>query len=180
MAFEIGLPKRFQVTNDYDSHRPMLYLATLLVPRGTVVELGCGDGSTMSLNWACRDRKFISFETDEWWAEKIADWILVIDDYSSAMAIAEMEEKIGILFVDSKPGEQRKELLLQWKDKADVIIIHDTEEGAEYVYGMKEALSGFRYRVDMDITGHPRTSAVSQTVDLNYWKQYNVGDHKIT
>lgn len=182
MAFEIGLPKDFKVTNDYNSHRPLLYMALQNVPQGTVMELGCGEGSTFSLAKYCdlQSRNFVSFERDPGWQNKLKGFttLLLEPSYMSVF------EKLGalmpaIVFIDSAPGEERKDLLRQWKDNATVLIVHDSEEGAEYVYGMKEVLSSFISRVDLHIPGHPSTTAVSNKIDLGYWKQYAAGGYKL-
>lgn len=181
----LELPEDFLVTGDYDSHRPLLYLATQLVPRGAIVELGCGHGSTMALSRMAfqQQRPFVSFETNPEWAERFDPWVVrKAKGYHSASLDFSKRffKKSAIVFIDSAPGEGRKELIDIWRSRAQIIIVHDTEEGAEYVYRMREALSRFTYRVDLDIPGHPRTTAVSNSEHLEEWRGYRLNTHQIT
>lgn len=73
------------------------------------------------------------------------------------------------MFIDGKPGEQRKELIEKHRNNAHVIVVHDTEPGAEYVYGMAEILSTFKYRLDYEPEGEPHTTAVSNFINVCDW-----------
>lgn len=172
---EIKVPEEWESTNDWDSHRPMLWLA--LKNKGLdVVEMGSGNGSTLLLDSECynsEDRKFLSIEhTPEKGVMPIYGYSIIRDGYLQIMdrwpEIFELFE-VGILFVDCAPGEIRKELIAEWANVADVIIAHDTEEGAEYVYGMSQILSTFKYRLDYQPEGKPHTTAVSNFVDVTKW-----------
>lgn len=180
MNTNIELPPDFEVTSDYDSHRPLLYLALQRVPRGTVAEFGCGEGSTPPLAGLCeqQNRVFLSFETKEEWAIKFPETTTLISSYEDVFDSKKID-RLAILFIDSAPGEDRLFHIDLWEDYADVIIIHDTEPGAEYVYGLSGILRGFQYRVDLEIAGHPRTTAVSNTIDVREWKKYTVGGYKL-
>lgn len=154
----------WQSRNAYDSHRPALYLAWENT-NGVVMEFGCGDGSTPLLERYCHIQQmpFYSFDTDKEWTSKY-ETTLFVEDLMSLPAMF-----VDLLFVDSKPGEKRKELIEKWKDHAKVIIAHDTEPGAEYVYGMAEILSTFKYRLDYAPEEKPWTTIVSNHIDPNQW-----------
>lgn len=171
----INCPKEWEDVDDYSSHRPLLWLS-LKNTVGNVREFGMGHGSTVLIDKMCesQNRFFNSEETNVDWLEEVHNsydnwWgnlIHIIDNYS------DMElEPHGLLFVDSAPGEERKIIIERNKDICDVIVVHDTEEGANYVYGMKEVLGTFKYRLDYEPIGKPRTTAVSNTVDVTKWVQ---------
>lgn len=157
----IDAPHDWIGTDDYSSHRPLLWLAINNVKDGAVVEFGCGEGSTKLLSLTAE--RFFSFETNEKWAENYPKTKLTID-YAKVKV-----SPLGILFIDSAPGEQRKDLIELHKDNADVIIVHDTEEGAEYVYHMAEILSTFKYRLNYEPIGKPHTTVVSNFIDVTTW-----------
>jgi len=167
----------------------MLWMALEHIKPGLVVELGCGDGSTLPLWRYCEDqrRKFISLESDDDWLVKIATKTGVQVDYIADMQkfIIDYEkytlkEEISILFVDCKPGEVRKDIIAAFAHKAKVIVVHDTEQIANYVYNMSDVLSTFAYRCE--ITNFDvRTTAVSNFYDLSRWKGVRLGPNmKIT
>ena len=130
-----------------------------------IIEFGCGYGSTPLLKKYCEeiDSLFISLETDKEWADKFPG-TLVIDSYKNWSGI-----KPGVLFIDGKPGEERKELIRQYANYAWVIVIHDSEIGADYVYGLHAILSTFKYRVDYQPEGKPHTTAVSNFINVCDW-----------
>lgn len=160
----ISVPPEWEGTNDWDSHRPLLYKSICMMA-GSVYEFGCGFGSTELLQRYCTGRTFISCETNDEWAAKFKN-VVVVQDYSN---ICYPLEKLGVLFVDCAPAEKRVQLIQYWRNRVNVIVVHDTEIGAEYVYGMSEVLSTFKYRLDYQPIGKPHTTAVSNTIDVTKW-----------
>lgn len=133
---------------------------------GLVIECGCGYGSTLLLDKYCK--RFVSYETNKEWFDKLyldvpysLLWVNDWDDVES--------RECHLLFMDCAPGEIRKHLIKKWEDNASVIVVHDTEPGAEYVYGMSEVLSSFKYRLDYQPEGKPYTTAVSNYIDVTSW-----------
>lgn len=167
---EIDCPKGFEAKDDYGSHRPALWVALNNVD-GNVSEIGCGFGSTKLLDAYCmiHGRKFFSFENDEDWSNKIyvnhGMRVIFPKGYPSGL----LPHNPDILFVDSKPGEQRKEIIKDHADSVKVIIVHDTESGAEYVYHMNDVLNSFKYRLDYTPIGKPATTIVSNFVNVCEW-----------
>lgn len=165
---KIIIPDKWHPTNDWDSHRPLLFLAAYHA-KGTIVELGCGYGSTKLLYEYWSDHpdshEFVSLETNGGYQKEFEGTYLVetYDDAAEYMPC-------GLLFIDCAPGEIRKDLIEKHASDADIIVVHDTEPGAEYVYHMAEALSKFKYRCDLKIEGAPMTTAVSNVVDVSKWK----------
>lgn len=170
----IDCPKEWESTNDWDSHRELLWL--VLQNKGAdVIEMGSGEGSTLLLDKECYNsgRRFLSIEnTPEKGCYPIHGYYIIRDGY---LGIENRWDDIfskfdvGILFIDVAPAELRKELIKHWGNKAEIIVVHDTEIGAEYVYGMSEVLSTFKYRLDYQPEGKPHTTAVSNTVNVCEW-----------
>lgn len=181
MASEIIIPAEWEVTNDWNSHRVILYMALEKLPSGVVIELGCGYGSTPLLHNYCKrqDRLFLSFETNREWIQMLVydDCAVIgVPDWYFFMEIG--TPSMEILFIDCAPGEVRKDLIKFYQNTAKMIIVHDTEPGAEYVYGMGEILNSFKFRCDLIIEGHPQTTAVSNLVDFHDWKGLTIGKYR--
>ena len=159
----IDCPKEWESENDWDSHRPLLYL-TLENSYGGVVEFGAGDGSTKLINEFCSGtwRDFVSFDNNKEWCKRVGS--KYCEDY---LGIS-IEGDLCVVFIDAAPAEIRKELIKKW-NWVHFIVIHDTEEGANYVYGMSEILSTFKYRIDYRPEGKPHTTAVSNFIDVTKW-----------
>lgn len=168
------------VTDAYESHRPMLWMALEHIKPGLVVEFGCGYGSTPLLVRYCemQGRPFISFESDATWGSRfyetaqVGDYINIDNELVTGYG-----EPVTIVFIDSAPGEQRADLLRKWA-KATILIAHDTEPEAEYVYHIQDALNSFKYRCDLVIDGFPQTTAVSNVYDFERWKGVTLGTFK--
>jgi len=165
----IEVPQQWETSNDYDSHRPALWLALEHTARTPVTEFGCGYGSTDLINRYCKknSRFLFSYETNQKWADKF-DCVTVIKDYME-VHLSDKEWKQGVVFVDCAPGELRKELIAKHAMNAEVIVVHDSEPGAEYVYGLSPILSTFKYRLDYAPEGKPWTTAVSNFIDVTKW-----------
>lgn len=184
----IECPEEWLSTNDWDSHLPLLWLSLKSEPYLSLYEFGIGFGSTPKLKDFFNKKKshFSSIETNSEWVNKFTDGYCLDDSfplhgiplyrheghdiwylgkYSDFTSIS----KPHLLFIDCAPAEARKELLLNLCDGGHVFIIHDTEEGAEYVYGLKGMLSTFKYRLDYQPEGKPHTTAVSNSIDVTKW-----------
>jgi hypothetical protein len=165
---EIPCPKNWESESDWDSHRPLLWLAVEhMDKKDAIYEFGCGFGSSPLL--ANTKRWFNSYETNKEWADKFVH-TTPIDDYDHIkFPNGEWVNEVGVLFVDCAPGEIRKELINKWRNNAKVIVAHDSESGAEYVYHMAEVLSSFKYRLDYTPVGKPATTIVSETINVAEW-----------
>jgi len=156
------MTENWESTCDYDSHLPLLKMC-LDVTEGGIVELGSGIYSTILLRgYAMKhDRHFRTFDSKQDWAEitksqYIKDW--------------EGEQWVipcGLVFIDEAPGEHRKISIEKYRGIADILVIHDTEPTADYVYGLSEILKSFKYRYDYTPIGKPHTTAVSDVIDVS-------------
>lgn len=166
-------PKEWESKDDFDSHRPLLYLAAWNTD-GRAIEFGAGLGSTELLRYAIdtQEREFQSFETNREWAAKTG--ATLVETYLSrtehlSTTLFKPLFNIGLLFVDCAPAEIRKDIVWAYSELVDVIVVHDTEPGAEYVYGISDVLSKFKYRIDYRPEGKPHTTAVSNFIDIEKW-----------
>jgi hypothetical protein len=160
----IDCPKEWESANDWDSHRPALWLS-ISKTKGSVYEMGCGYGSTPIL-MELPDRDIISYETNGEWSDKFKDTFWV-EDYLGDIALP--AQPASVLFVDAAPAGIRKEIINKWRSCADVIVVHDTEIGADYVYGLRNILNTFEYRLDYKPDGKPATTVVSNVIDVTQW-----------
>lgn len=165
----IDCPKEWESDDDYSSHRPALWLAMENNTR-SVCEMGCGKGSTKLLSRYCKKNHhtFTSYETNEVYAKPFGDIVTLVNDYNE-IELSDFQNRIGVLFIDLAPGELRKVMIENHFTHADVLVIHDTEIGAEYVYGMKKILDCFTYRINYEPEGKPHTTIVSQFVNVCEW-----------
>lgn len=161
----IDCPKEWEITNDFGSHLPMLWLM-LENTIGDVVEMGCGDNSTQKLHDYCvkNKRQFYSYDTNKEWLKKYRELVIPLDDYDEIFLL-----KFGLLFVDLAPASQRKEIIHNHANSSDVILAHDSEPGAEFCYGMSEVLNSFKYRLDFKPEGMPHSTAVSNFINIAEW-----------
>lgn len=169
---QIIVPTEWESTNDWDSHRPLLWLVcqNCLTYSGRITEFGCGEGSTKLLYSLTTHSlgHFFSYETNNEYAEKYKKYVTKVSDYMEVhLSPAPFQQ--SILFIDCAPGEIRKDLIKKHENNALVIIAHDSENSSNYVYGMSEILSTFKYRLDYQPEGKPHTTAVSNFIDVTKW-----------
>lgn len=177
----------FVSTNDWDSHRELLYHAINVIPHDHFYEFGIGYGSTPLLEKWYNEvnplgKEFYSYETNKKWVDKFVTeeysiglregsfvnknhCLVFADDYMRWRPVTEN----CIMFIDCAPGELRKDLISKWSKTAKVIIVHDSEDGADYVYNMSGVLSTFKYRFDYKPEGKPHTTAASNYIDVSKW-----------
>lgn len=169
----INCPKEWESTNDWDSHRPLLWLS-ICNTEGRVVEFGVGVGSTLLIDDFCKqlDRKFTAYETNINWLNHLN---FIKNKWHGELLFHKYNYKtikdiyFGLFFVDSAPAEERKTLINIHSNNAKVIVVHDVEPSAEYVYGMSDILSTFKYRLDYQPEGKPHTTVVSNFIDVTQW-----------
>lgn len=164
---QIDCPDEWKGTDDFSSHRPLLYLS-LKNTSGLILEMGSGFGSTPFIKKYANEneRIFSSFETNKEWADRTSSEY--VEKYPF-VGLEVINMGVDLLFVDCAPAEERKKIIERYADSANVIVVHDTEEGANYVYQLRDILSTFKYRLDYRPVGNPHTTVVSNTVDVSAW-----------
>jgi hypothetical protein len=75
-----------------------------------------------------------------------------------------------VVFIDHAPGIRRFQDVINFKDTADYIVMHDTESEQYKVYGYDKAWSYFKYRYDW-VDGQPNASVVSNFYPLDKFKE---------
>lgn len=169
------------VKGNWDNHRPLLLLA-LNLTEGDVIELGSGEGSTQYLRSYCKEthRHFFSYDNNYDWALKMgAAWVSDWDHPCRFDPVGGIWRKCGLMFVDHAPGEHRKLAVARMADKADIIVIHDTEEGGAGDYGFNTIWPHFKYRLNYNrLGGGAGAAAVSNTIDLNKFRGLSLEQYK--
>ena len=153
---------------EYTTHIPML-IKTVQMTDGPVLELGAGLFSTPLLHWLCLGRDLFTYETNPDYynfAKKFRTnnhRTRLVDDWDK---IDIDNTHWSVVFVDHGPVGRRVIDLIRLKDKADYIVIHDTEPGREHRHEYNKAWPLFKYRYDWTkCIAH--TTVVSNFKDLS-------------
>ena len=155
---------------NWDGHRRILFEA-LNETTGPVIEMGVGKGSTMQLHKFCElhNRTLFSYEYDFEWYKKFKNLNSFIHDIEWVDGnwdmVNQTHDNCGLLFVDHSPGERRKIDIELFYNKADIIVVHDSEPNADAGYQMREQLYKFKYMFEDD-TFPAWTTCVSNTIDV--------------
>lgn len=174
--------KQFTPTNNDLSYYPLLYMA-LESTTGDVLELGTGHGSTVLLHDYCGDNrnlysfdekpewlnKFVHLRTDKHYVSLITDWRTVHKILPSAQ----------LIFIDHAPGEDRKQMILDFKDSKGILVIHDTEPAADHGYQCRQHFPLFKYKVEVKTNGAWAT-ALSNEIDITTWAGETFGEYLIS
>ncbi len=154
------------------THLPLLTRA-FDESEGPILEMGTGYFSTLYLDWLCSafGRKLVSYESGEYWGKRAkrkyeSDYheINVIEDWNDAKID---DTHWGVAFIDHSPKGRRHIDVLRLADKADYIVIHDTEPESERLYHFDKVWWRFKYRFDHKKTRH-WTSVVSNFKEVNW------------
>ena len=165
-------------TGNWDNHRLMLLLG-LSLTTGKVTELGAGEGSTPLLRAYCKEagRQFDTYDSDLEWANKMNSshvW-----NWDSNARWLDVWAPCGLIFVDHAPGEHRRVAIERMMDRADLIVVHDTEQGGAGDYGVGHVLAKFKYCLNYNRTGGGAgATIVSNTIDVNRFRGLSLGPYK--
>jgi len=151
------------------SHIPVL-IQSLLNTTGPVLEMGMGFNSTPLLHWLCKDleRDLYSMESDLEWMHKFDGYqslnhiIMPIPDWNNTL-IGEMNW--GLVLIDHKPGIQRGFDAVKVADRAQIVVLHDSEPEWDKIYGYSKVYDFYKYRHD-DTRWKPCTTVLSNTIDV--------------
>ena len=142
---------------------------------GDVLEMGCGDFSTPLLHSICKvqNRKIVSSDTDKQWLSLFMDLhsmdhvFQYVPVYDTVYPDHQQWEKVGnqswgVVFIDHRPGERRALDIVRFRNAADIIVVHDTENPG---YGYEQAFQYFKYRYDYK-RYNVWTTLVSNKIDV--------------
>jgi len=149
------------------SHNAILIKA-VLISKGSVCEVGAGLYSTPLLHWLCRamKKRLITYENNEvfyQFAKKFQSKlhrIRKIEDWNKM----DFKKHWGVVFIDHAPAKRRGQDVINFKNSADYIVMHDTEDEKNYEYN--RVWPYFKYRFDWK-EGWPNTSVVSNFYSLD-------------
>jgi hypothetical protein len=134
---------------------------------GSVLELGAGPASTPVLHWLCQEnrRKLHTYESNSYFYK----YARLFQSGNHKVFFVNWDEfKIdghwSVALVD-QPSKFRSKTIELLKDKADYIVIHDTDHAGEKRFA--EVLSKFKYRHDWKACT-PWTSVVSNFKDTSW------------
>lgn len=154
------------------SHIPVLVKIMERIDK-PVLELGIGYNSTPLLHWMCKEKdvNLHSYESDPEWLNKFLEFetenhILTSFDFSKIIPINVGDW--GLVFIDHRPAYKRKYSALHFKDTADYIVLHDSEQGKPYSY--KKIYDQFKYIYEYKKCGKPYTVVLSNRKDLSWLK----------
>jgi hypothetical protein len=162
-----------KVHGNWDNHRPLLFLA-LHLTNGYVVEFGSGEGSTQYLSSYCaaNKRAFSTYDNNKEWCDKTG--ATYVTDWGGA----DVWHSCSLLFIDHAPGEHRKVAIERMMDKADVIVVHDTEQVGAGDYGFEPIFAKFKYRLNYNKTGGGAgATLVSNKIDVNRFRGLSLGPY---
>lgn len=172
----IDCPKEWMAIDDYGSHLPVLWMCltsgeNILDYTCGLTEMGCGLKSTPMLADLMnkQERVFEFFDTDKEWFDKVEEKLNLMGLFPDGKVVKsclDVESVEAILFVDCKPGEDRKPIIEKYANDCAVIIVHDTEPYAQRVYGIENVLNSFKYRLDYQPDKLPHTTVLSNFVDV--------------
>ena len=136
---------------NWGSHIPIL-VKVMNLSQGPVLELGMGLFSTPLLHWLCLEQKrqMVSYDNSLEWVkmnktfESPIHRILYTQtaDWESAGA----DRHWGLALVDHHPGIRRGIDAIRLKDKADYVVVHDSDLLTEY--GYENIYQHFKYSYD--------------------------------
>lgn len=181
------IPDEWMPVDDYSSHRPLLYRAIMNTAHSAFFEFGMGDGSTLILRdhynqGVFREKDLVSYENNWEWFNRFLTPDYKVDAtmqsgnyFNHFMGFYENLLQLNIwkgsiAFIDCAPAELRLQLISKHCNIAKFIIVHDTEPGAEYVYGLRDILNSFKFRCDLIVEGAPQTTIVSNLYGFDNWK----------
>lgn len=155
-------------TKSITTHQAML-IKSLLYTKGTVMELGGGPFSTPLLHWLCKaqNRSLITYENDWEFYKYLYRFksrqhsVRFIKDWDAVSR----RQHFGVVFLDHAPANRRAVDAINLKDKADIIVIHDSQATDCELDGVWQH---FKYRHDWGPC-KPFTTVVSNTIDVSKW-----------
>ena len=163
-----------RITMDPWATHQQVLLAACHQTTGPIVELGCGLHSTQLLHDTFPGRLIFSVDHDKNWLNMFTylacdthTFTLVKDYYDYKVPV----EKAGVLFIDcwSAAGRRRK-VLENNADKADLIVIHDTEPACGERFNWGDCFTKFKYHYQelMDVTWKGKNYQRGTTVVSNF------------
>ncbi len=152
----------------FSSHNTLLIRA-ILMSKGDVCEVGSGLFSTPILHALCKamGRNLVTYENNDTWFtfakyfQSRLHRIRKIESWDNM----DFKRHWGVVFLDHAPANRRPQDMINFKDTADYIVMHDTTPKEDSKYGYSKAWKHFKYRYDWTAYT-PHTSIVSNFYPL--------------
>lgn len=174
----VNLPLSF----DYGSNAIPLTLAALIAPSGSFLELGMGLFSTPLLHKIAHDRRInlVSVDTDFDWMKKFTFYnstryhkIYYMRSPNELMSYG-TDRNWSLVLVDHIFGDKRPQNVIDFAQKAQIVVAHDTEKSSEagYLYEKRRMRDYFKHvcKFSLYITDTKRyisTTLMSNYIDLS-------------
>ncbi len=150
----------------HQTHQPLL-VACMSLTQGPVLELGCGNGSTLLLHSICgtSGRKLVTLESNKTWLRGFTtlrrNWheIKLTDKW---LGLPEYKSKWGLILVDHGIARERGRTIDELN--ADIIVAHDSHR--EYNCRYAARFEKYEYRYDYKKL-KPWTTAISNKINLS-------------
>ena len=156
--------------SQWATHQRLLVKAVLNTG-GAIVELGCGWYSTPILHEIAKSqrRPLYTFDTSREWLDQFTHLSMKYANHHlyEVATWSMLEARVcGVVFIDMAPGAEREYAADAFREKADVLVLHDTENQVEY--GWPRVLPTFPYQYT-DKTQPTWTTLVSMKIDVREW-----------
>lgn len=159
-----------RLTKNWSSHMAML-IKTIMLTDKPVLEIGSGLFSTPLMHWLCKMRglKLVTYENIEEYYKFAKGFqspnhrIKFVKDWNEI----DLKTHWGVVLIDHHPSEQRGLDAIRLKDKADYLVLHDSEKPEFYNY--EQAYPHFKYKFDWKEC-KPWTTVLSNFKDLSNLK----------
>jgi hypothetical protein len=139
----------------YATHLPAL-LEMVCSTSGPVLEIGCGHYSTPILHAVLKPsgRALVSIESKLDWLRQFIHLQSEHHQLIHSTRLAECDRQWSVVFVD---GLDRVSMIQRFRDKAEFIVVHDSNDDAPHrsLYKLEPTISSFIYRKDFtDLDPH--------------------------
>lgn len=121
--------------NPYATHQPVLYEALIRTTGlpGSVIELGCGETSTQLINKVAGKRTVYHLDHDKEWLKQFQHLeneqriFLLLSNWQHIFTHFADENDLSVVFIDQGNWESRAQCVEFFKDKGELIIVHDSD-----------------------------------------------------
>lgn len=157
------------------THVPIL-VHLVLHTTGDILEFSCGYYSTLLLHeLACANkRRLLTLESNKEWFDHFKclqnEWhkFELVNDWEQFTK--PLKQNWDVVFIDHAPALRRKEDIIRLKDKAEYIVVHDSNES---LYQYNDAFNLFKYRFDYTLFNvEPSTTVLSNKNNLEFLEKY--------
>lgn len=149
------------------SHQRAL-IAAIIRTTGPILELGVGWYSTPLLHELATglQRRLWTFDNNEHWLkqfkslenkwhklELVGWWKEIIEPLSRGFPPGHSDKRFGVCFVDQGQPIEREYAIRALKDRVDIFVMHDTEEGRAYGYDRLLGYHRYGEEIPKDFNG---------------------------